>query len=157
MTDAPLPPYELARQRGRDDLQMHTRFLADTFGLGQGGSWSADLNEGTITISTGTGYVLTAPVQVIGTFDTDDQTWMWAWDNPSLPEAMTRDAIKVREFGRTHGVDQLTTPVFVADEDDALDFTGLAIHLAGAQGGYRGPAGRTLVLMTFGTVTARSC
>jgi len=151
----PIPPYELARARGRADLEMRTRFLADTFGLGEGGHWSADLEQGVITFETGTGVILSAPVQIIGTLDTGTSTWLWAWDNPHVPVGLTRDALLVREYGRKHGIDQLTTSTFLADEDDAWDFTGLGLHLAGAQGGYRGPAGRTLVSMTFGTVAAR--
>lgn len=152
-----LPPYELARARGREEAAIKTSVLNDMFGLGDdGGTWSADLDAGLITFETGRGCHLSAPVQVIGTFDTIHSTWMWGWANDSLPDHVINDARRVKEFGALHGVDQLVTGSFVADETDAWDFAGLAMHLTGAQGVYRGPAGRTLVLLTFGTVTASS-
>jgi hypothetical protein len=35
----------------------------------------------------------------------------------------------------------------------AWQFTAVALYLSGAQGAYRGPAGTTMVFMTFGTMT----
>src|SRR5947209_19712354 len=37
----------------------------------------------------------------------------------------------------------------ISSEDDAWQLTALACKLAGAQGGYRGPMGSTLVFVTF--------
>lgn len=52
-----------------------------------------------------------------------------------------------------HNVAQLTTRKLTCSEDEAWQLTALACKLNEAQGAYRGPAGTTLVFMTFGTVT----
>lgn len=45
--------------------------------------------------------------------------------------------------------------MFTSSEEEAWRFTAVALHLSGAAGAYRGPAGSTYVFMTFGDVTVR--
>ena len=148
-------PYELAMARGREEIVFKTATLQNTFGLGTGGAWAADLDTGMIRFDLPDGIVLTAPVQIIGTFDQTDGSWMWGWEHPSVPEPLQSHARTLRRFGEEHGIADLTTHVLHPDEADIWDYTALALHLAGAQGAYRGPAGTTLIMMTFGTVTAK--
>jgi hypothetical protein len=77
---------------------------------------------------------------------------MWAWANPSIPDSLKIDSLKVKEYGETHQIDRLTTPEFAADEMEAWTLTALAAKLCESQGAYRGPAGRNAVFMTFGEV-----
>ena len=95
----------------------------------------------------------TAPAQIIGTYSTQSGTWLWGWDHPSVEPALQKDAKRVLEFGEQNEVEVLTTRKLECSEDEAWEFTALACHLCGAQGGYRGPAGPALVFMTFGKVT----
>nr|WP_157084828.1 DUF6882 domain-containing protein [Sphingomonas pituitosa] len=46
-----------------------------------------------------------------------------------------------------------TTRKVQCTEQQAWQFTAVALYLSGAQGAYRGRSGTTLVYMTFGTVT----
>lgn len=146
---------DLSFARAEEELQLKTAFALETWGLGQGGEWAVDLDEGTIRFTNAKGWEITAPVQVVGTFNTLDNTWLWGWDHPSVPEPVSHDARRVQEFGEKYGLEALTTRTIAADETDAWTFTALACHLAGAQGGYRGPAGTTHVFMTYGTVSIR--
>lgn len=147
--------YDMALARGREDIQLKTALQMSAFGLGEGGGgpWAADLDAGTITLETTRGFVLNAPVQVIGTLDTTNSSWLWGWDHPSVPEPQAEHARIVRDFGAAHGIDRLTTRMIEVNEGEAWDLAALALHLAGAQGAYRGPAGTTLVFMTYGTIT----
>jgi len=146
---------DLSFARAEEELRLKTAFAQETWGLGQGGQWAADLDAGTITFTNDKGWEITASVQVIGTYNTSDGTWLWGWDHPSVPEPVARDARRVHAFGEKYGLEALTTRQIHADESDAWTFTALACHLAGAQGGYRGPAGPTHVFMTYGTVSIR--
>jgi hypothetical protein len=92
-------------------------------------------------------------VQIIGTYNTADGTWLWAWDNPSLVKGLARDSQVVREYGRKHGIAPLTTRKLNCDEVDCWEFTALACKLCKAQGAYHGPSGKTRVFMTFGKIT----
>lgn len=149
------PEVDAVFERAEAELKLKTEAAMGMWGLGSGTSWAVDLEVGRITFVNEKGWEITAPVQVVGTFNTVDNTWLWGWDHPSVPAPVAEHAKLVRDFGAKHGLEMLTTRKIEADETDAWTFTALACHLAGAQGGYRGPAGDARVFMTFGTVSIR--
>lgn len=133
------------------EMGLKTEAHNGTWRLGES-SWDVDLEAGTITFHNPRGWVVTAPVQMIGTLVPDKGTWLWGWDHPSAPEPVRSHAKLVHAFGTTQGLEALTTRQIEATEEDAWQFTALAAHLAGANGGYRGPSGRAMVFMTFGEI-----
>jgi hypothetical protein len=132
-------------------LQALTAAHDGVWQIGQA-AWSVDQEEGTITFTSPKGVIATAPVQIIGSYNTRDGTWLWGWDNPSLEPPLTEHARKVRSFGQEHGYDALTTPKLACPEEQCWELAALACMLAEAQGAYRGPAGAVRVFMTFGDV-----
>lgn len=122
-------------------------------GIGNTERWEADLDAGTIAwVNDRDGTRRSAAVQVIGTYNTDDGTWLWGWHNPSVRAPLAQDAARVRAYGQRHGVANYTTPMISCTQEDAWDMTAVACFLAERQGAYRGPAGATMVFMTYGTV-----
>ena len=115
-------------------------------------NWLLDQEQGTISFDSKKIHAV-APVQIIGTYNTADGTWLWAWDNKSLVKGLTRDSQVVREYGQKHGIAPLTTRKLNCDEADCWEFTALACQLCKAEGAYRGPGGTTLVFITFGKIT----
>lgn len=140
--------------RAATTLEAQTTFHDQTWQMGAS-QWAVDMDEGTITFTNPRGWIITAPVQVVGTYSRRDGTFMWGWDHPSVPEPASRAAQTVRDFGETYQVDLLTTRVVAATEGEAWSWTSLANYLWEGQGAYRGPAngGETLVFMTFGEIT----
>jgi hypothetical protein len=63
--------------RARRELELKTRNHLETWGLARDGTWFVDLDTGIITFTTGRGWIVTAPLQVIGTYDTLDGSWLW--------------------------------------------------------------------------------
>lgn len=61
----------------------------------------------------------TCPVQIIGIFNTQKKTWLWAWDNPSVAAALTFDVRRVRAFGKRNRIEKLTERSWSAEESDA--------------------------------------
>jgi hypothetical protein len=137
--------------RSVEELRLKTEAHDTAWQIGEA-AWELDQDTGLITF-TGDKLVATAPAQVIGTYNTDDGTWLWSWDNPSIEAKLQDHALKVREHGQQHNVAALTTRKLDCSEEQAWEWTALACHLSEAQGAYRGPAGSTLVFMTFGKVT----
>jgi len=111
--------------------------------------WSVDQDTGLIEFDR-RGFHATAPAQIIGTYNTADSTWLWGWDHPSIEEPLRRDAKVLLAYGHTQKVAALTTRRVSCTENDCWEFTALAMRLCNAQGAYRGPAGRTLIFLTFG-------
>jgi hypothetical protein len=138
--------------RSHEEAAFRTGVMKDLYKIGSGGRWDADLEAGTITF-TNDGLVVTAPVQVIGTYITKDGTWLWGWDHSSVPPPVAETAKLLLAYGKKHGLERITTRKISCSEEEAWELTSMASTLSGAQGLYRGPAGTTLVFMTFGTVT----
>jgi hypothetical protein len=143
--------YRALIERSMEELRLKTAAHDSGWGLGAA-DWAVDQNTGLITF-TGKKLVATAPAQIIGTYNTQDDTWLWAWDHPSVADNMAGHAGRVHEYGVQNGIAALTTRKLECSEDEAWEFTARACHLCEAQGAYRGPAGTALVYMTFGEVT----
>ena len=145
------PEFSALLNQSMEELRMKTAGHDSAWGIGEA-NWSVDQDIGEIVFTTPRGLTAMAPVQVIGTYNTDDGTWLWAWDNPSIEGPLREHAIKVRQYGEQNGISALTTRKTSCTEDEAWELAALACKLCEAQGAYRGPAGATRVLMTFGKV-----
>lgn len=138
-------------QGSMEGLRLQTGAHQNTWHFGQEEQWDLAQDRGELSF-TFPDKIATATAQIIGTFDTGTNTWMWAWANSSIAEPLTRDSLRVREYGEQHGIRRLTTPKWSGDEMDGWRMAALASRLCGSNGAYRGPAGTTLVFMTFGEV-----
>jgi hypothetical protein len=113
--------------------------------------WDIDQNAGTIVFMSPKGTIATCPVQIIGTFNTKENTWLWGWDHPQVDRSLQEHARLCREYGKKHGIRALTSRKLTsANVDDGWQLTALACKLANAQGGFRGPLGSTQVYVTIG-------
>jgi hypothetical protein len=122
-----------------------------TWHLGKA-DWNLDQDVGNLVFTTPQEMQAVAPAQIIGTYNTEDGTWLWAWDHPSVQPSLAKDAKKMLSYGRLHGYAKLTTRKLQISEHEAWELTALAFMICGANGAYRGPAGTALVFMTFGEV-----
>jgi hypothetical protein len=135
-----------------EELELKTRGHVEAWGLDKIDRWDLNQDTGELLFSFADGLQAVAPAQIIGTYNSEDQTWLWAWANPSIDEKLRKDALKVREYGQKHRIEQLTKAKWRGTEKDAWAMTALAVKLCGEQGAYRGPAGSTNVFIAFGGV-----
>jgi hypothetical protein len=138
-------------ERAMAGLQAQTAAHDGLWQIGQA-AWSVDQDQGTITFTSPKGLRAKAPVQIVGSYDTRDGTWLWGWENPSIAPTLTEHARKVRAYGQEKGFDVLTTPQLTCPEEQCWELAALACMLAEAQGAYRGPAGTARVFLAFGQV-----
>jgi hypothetical protein len=136
-----------------EELKIKTEAHKQAWGLGKIKRWDLSQDSGRLTFSLPDGMKAVCPAQIIGTWNSEDHTWLWAWANPSINEKLKVDALKVRKYGEEHHIDRLTQSKWVSTEDDAWAMTALAVKLCGEQGAYRGPASATYVFIAFGEVT----
>ena len=149
-----LPPdFSTLQKMSIEELQLKTRGHVETWGLDKISRWDLSQDAGEIVFSFDDGTRAAAPAQIIGTYNGEDHTWLWAWANPSVDDKLKKDALKVRKYGQEHGIERLTKSKWVGTEEDAWAMTALAVKLCGEQGAYRGPAGETRVFIAFGGVT----
>lgn len=132
-----------------EELRLKTEAHDRLWRLGEA-DWSVDQDAGEIVFSAPNGMVARCVVQIIGTFNTVDGTWLWGWDHPSVQPPLRAHAARVREYGESNAIAELTTSKVSTTEERCWEFAALACKLNEAQGAYRGPSGPTLVFMTFG-------
>lgn len=152
-TNRPNLDFDTLLARSMEELRLKTAAHDGTWQLGQA-DWDVDQDAGTVIFTSPKGITATCAVQIIGTFNTLDDSWLWGWDHPSVDPALQAHAKLCLEYGKRHGIDLLTTQKLEGvSEEQVWQFTALACKLGDAQGAYRGPMDTTLVFMTFGKPT----
>jgi hypothetical protein len=136
-----------------EGLKMTTDAHKATWHLGEEESWDVDQDRGKIVFAFADGTIASSPVQIVGTFNAKDSTFMWGWDHPSVVPGLQASAVRVRAFGKEHGLEEFTTQKVSCSEVRAWEYTALAMRLSEASGAYRAEAAPgTFVFMTFGEV-----
>ena len=144
-------PFETLVARSMASLRLQTGIHEHLFQIDKA-AWALDQDTGLITFTNPDGLVATASAQIIGTYDTTDGTWLWAWDNPSVEAKLAGDAKAARDYGNKHTISELTTAKLTISEDRCWELAAIACELAGDQGVYRGPADSTRVFIAFGAM-----
>ena len=138
--------------RSLEGAKLQADAHQSTWGFGMLDRWDVDLTEGFIRFSSNDGFLAVAPVQVVGTFNTLDSTFLWAWDHPSIPEERAAASLLARDFGEKYALIDYTVRKVECDEDAAWEYAAVTNHLANMQGVYRAPSGTTLAFFVFGNV-----
>jgi hypothetical protein len=147
----PNPMFDTLLTNIMDELRLKTEAQTG-WGLGTFESWSLNQDVGNLVFSNSDGTTAVCPAQIIGSFDTESKTWLWAWGDPSITDKLKADSLKVKAFGETNRIEKLTTAEWPCEESDAWAMTALAVKLCGSQGAYLGPAGSVHAFITFGPV-----
>jgi hypothetical protein len=145
------PEFTAFLEGSMEGLRLQTAAHQATWGFGKSQRWDFSQNSGELVFMF-PDMVVRGPAQIIGSFDGEEGSWMWAWANSSIAEGLTRDSVRVREYGEQHHIRRLKTPSWPAEEKDGWRMAALANRLCKSNGVYRGPAGTTFVFFTFGQV-----
>jgi len=144
--------FELLLRSSMEELMAKTQSHQATWGFGTEEEWLLDQDEGQLTFKF-PGRSTTAPVQIIGTYNVANGTWLWAWANPLIADHLKADALRLKTYGEHWGIPRLTSAEWPAQESDCWYMAALACQLVAAQGAYRGPAADSHTLIVFGEVT----
>lgn len=139
-------------QASLSGLQSQTAAHSQTWNFGSEETWAADLALGTITFTFSNGNVACTNIQVVGTYNTEDGSFMWAWDHPSVPEQLRAHSLLAKKWGEENKQVSFTQRKVHCTEDEAWEFAAVTNRLANANGVYRGPAGTALVFFTLAEI-----
>jgi hypothetical protein len=91
-----------------------------------------------------------ADVQVVGSVDSENRSWLWSWANPDVAPALCKDILDVHTLGKSRQIEQLTTPVWEGDAVDGWEMTSISAYVLQAAGAYRASTsqGFTYLVMT---------
>ena len=146
------PEFQTLLEKGMNELRAKTMGHQAGWGFGKAAQWSLDMSRGDLLFTFNDGLVATCPAQIAGSLDTSDASWLWAWANPSIPDELKRDSLRVREYGQQRKIERLIAEEWPCTEEDAWRMAALTCKLCDGQGVYRGPAGSALVFITFKSV-----
>lgn len=137
-----------------EGLRLATNAHSETWHLGEEETWDINQDAGLIVFSFSDGSIAKAPVQIIGTFNANDNTFMWGWDHPSIVPALQESAKRVKEFAIENKIKELLSQKTSCDENRAWEYSALAMRLTEANCAYRAEASPgTYVFMNFGQVS----
>lgn len=125
-----------------DDAKKLTKSRNDDatreFGLGSHARYQLDLAVGTLTFfNEGDGPAARARVVPVGSLAPASQSWLWAWENASIPAETSRAMQAVRAFGKEHDVAALQQNFTPCDEALAWALAAISLKLLGADAVYR--------------------
>ena len=137
---------------GHSDIARTTDEHTARWGLGSARRWFLDQAEGRIVWSF-EDHVASAPAQILGSWNAEVNTFVWAWDNASIAEPLRSTAADVRAFGAEHGIGALTSSPLDLDEARVRDVVALAFRVGRCTGLYHPFDGRLASYIAFGDVT----
>ena len=122
--------------------------------IGKAAHWGVDLAAGEITWYFPRGKMVRAPVQLIGTWTSTDETFLWGWDHPSAPPGSATASAAVRSHAETCGLTVLQERKLKCRFDEAWHYAALGVLAGDLQGVYRGQASeKAWAYLGFGRIT----
>ena len=124
--------------------------LEEVWNLGSAEEWGFDQETGILQLAFGDGSRLEANAQVLGSYSAEDQIWQWAWSNPNILEAISKESRLVREVGERLGLEYLTAEtVPVPDEDFLLYLCSIGVKATRSVGVFEGDYGSIKIFRTL--------
>ncbi len=137
---------------GHEGIARTTEEHSARWGLGSARRWVLDQADGRIIWSF-EDRVASAPAQILGSWNSQVHSFVWAWDNASVADSLSGTAETVRAFGVEHGIGALTTSPLDLDEPRVRDVVALAFRVGGCTGLYHPFDGQLASYIAFGEVT----
>jgi hypothetical protein len=86
----------------------------------------------------------------VGTLAKESKSWLWSWENESIPKEISAPMNEVRSFGAKHDIDALQQTFSPCDEALAWALAAVSLKLLDAQTVYRIDQSKTqLFLLLF--------
>lgn len=123
------------------------------FGFGDFERYQWSLETGKIVFSTAGSPGFEADMLFVGSLSKKQGTWLWAWDNWSMPARLWKGLEVVRQFGEDQGFDRLVQAEWPGGLVEGWEMTSASAYLLDAKGAYRCPDDRGALYMLFKKVS----
>jgi hypothetical protein len=130
----------------KTDLEVRNRALAAHHNLARydWNDWQPlpDASPLLVLRKRATGERVALTVQILGTFSTRTETWLWSWGQPEAAERETGRLREIRAYGREQGSLKIACAHWAATEKDVFEMTAVAASFIPCLGEYRLPYAR---------------
>lgn len=135
------------------DLERKQSALIEQHSLDSYGMFDYDLSTGRIQFKQDDILKVEADFVPVGSFSEQDQSWMWAWANPSVEGAIYEQAESLKILEQKTGNDMLSNSTFPADESTAWEIAAMSCdHFDGA-GVFAAPINDLLIFLVLKNIT----
>lgn len=126
-----------------EELEKKQQYLIDNFGFGSFDKYEHDFDKEELYFINGDKVVVVAKIVPIGSFNSDNNTWMWAWANEAFPENLQLKSAQLKQLEEITSFEMFGNEMAEIDEDMTWEIAGMALNLLNFKGVYRGPANNT--------------
>lgn len=148
-------PAELTA-RAVAELGTMTQIHEKTWGMSKAANAKLDQDAGKIIWTFRDGFIVEAPVEIVGTYNPASASFLWSWANHTILSKLQGSANRVRAYGEAHDVADFTSRLVTISPARAWELAAVANHLGRAKGAYRANTGGIIVYVTFGKVSLRT-
>ncbi len=112
--------------------------------------WGYDQFSGVLKLDFEDGSQFSADGQILGSYSAGGHSWEWAWNNPNVEAAMTRDSKLVKQLGERLGIAYLVAGMIPAPGEEFVSYLcAIGIKATDSIGVFRGKAGAIDVMITL--------
>ncbi|GAA0193903.1 hypothetical protein GCM10009122_56990 [Fulvivirga kasyanovii] len=141
-------PYLLFKERCVDELHNLQEEFKKVYDIDSHTNWEYDHGLGIFTIKYPDREYYFEYVGV-GSYSNKTRTWKWSWDNEYTPDDVKKGMLKIPEFGKVRGYDELTTGLFDGDGETGWQMTAIANNLLKGFGAYKATSGHLDIYFLF--------
>jgi hypothetical protein len=102
-------------EQARQGLAEQTAAHSATWHFGEEESWEADLDEGILRLHLSNEVSATTQVQVVGTYNPEQESFLWGWDHPPF-----RKHFEMRLLQQEVGAKPIACPPIQHERSNAL-------------------------------------
>ncbi|MBW4622104.1 MAG: hypothetical protein KME17_22470 [Cyanosarcina radialis HA8281-LM2] len=125
-----------------EELEQKQSYLMDEFGIGKYERFDIDLQRSIIEFKENSVVKIVASITPVGSYSTNNPSWMWSWANPSIPQVLQKKSEKIKELAELTGLEIFNAKIFPVDEEMAWEIAAMACHHLKSMGCYRAPSGK---------------
>ena len=112
------------------------KYLTDTYQINQYKNYNFSQNDKALTLTMGEESIK-FKVVCIGSWKSEDSSWVWAWANENISEEMREEAKVLRELANETKFNVFMQGGFECEQSVARDLAFMAVHHLDAKGIYR--------------------
>jgi hypothetical protein len=135
-----------------EGLQIQTLAHINSWKLGEEDKWNVDMHEGLLWFDFSDGKTVSTKIQIVGTYNTFDGTFLWGWDHPSVSSELAKHSQLAYDWGKLNNEPSFTELKLVCSIADVWKISAAVNRISNANGVYKGNSGATQVFMTLGTI-----
>jgi hypothetical protein len=111
--------------------------LEKVYGLGQFERYDLDSNNAELVFKNQGIVCVTAKIQILGTLSTSKNTWLWSWDNPSIPEHLKHQTPPLQEHFNDINFLPLAEDILEDNDQRIIEAMAIATHILQSKGVYK--------------------